>query len=100
MTKIKPWFERAMQFNDVAVYMQEEIDELREALATRDAKLVELEESLITEDMKMAVQWAPSSPYWSEQLISIFGPNARDGINALENQLREQTAWLERRSFK
>lgn len=46
----------------------------------------------VTDDMKMAVRWAPSSAYWSTVLVNIFGPNARDGINALEKQLREQIA--------
>ena len=69
-----------------------EIDELRAALAERDAKLAALEEDVVTEEMKMAVRWAPSSAYWSTVLVNHFGQDARDGINSLEKQLREQIA--------
>lgn len=47
---------------------------------------------IVTDDMRMAVRWAASSAYWSQVLIDIFGPDARDGIYALEAQLREAQA--------
>jgi hypothetical protein len=43
----------------------------------------------VTEEMRSAVRWAPSSAYWSAKLVEFFGPSARDGINALEQQLRD-----------
>ena len=44
-----------------------------------------------TEEMKMAVRWAPSSAYWSARLREFFGPEARMGIDALERQLEAAT---------
>lgn len=44
---------------------------------------------IVTEEMKMAVRWAPSSAYWSQVLVEIFGSDARMGIDSLEKQLRE-----------
>ena len=41
----------------------------------------------VTEDMKSAVRWAPSSAYWSQRLREFFGPDAREGIDALERRL-------------
>jgi hypothetical protein len=41
----------------------------------------------VTEDMKAAVRWAPSSAYWSERLREFFGPDAREGIDALERRI-------------
>jgi hypothetical protein len=41
----------------------------------------------VTEDMKSAVRWAPSSAYWSERLREFFGPDAREGIDALERRI-------------
>lgn len=38
----------------------------------------------VTDDMRHAVRFAPSSAYWSQRLREIFGPDARDGIDALE----------------
>lgn len=43
----------------------------------------------VSEDAAQAVRWAPSSAYWSQRLVEIFGPDARKGINALEAQLRD-----------
>ena len=43
----------------------------------------------VTEDMKSAVRWAPSSAYWSQRLRELFGPDAREGIDALERRLAE-----------
>jgi hypothetical protein len=42
----------------------------------------------VSEEMRMAVRFAPSSAYWSQKLVEFFGPDARDGIAALEDQLR------------
>jgi hypothetical protein len=42
----------------------------------------------ITDDMRDAVRFAPSSAYWSRRLVEFFGKDAREGINALEKQLR------------
>ncbi|WP_433867012.1 hypothetical protein [Ralstonia wenshanensis] len=46
----------------------------------------------VTDDMRSAVRFAPSSAHWSQKLIEFFGPDAREGINALERQLREALA--------
>ena len=51
----------------------------------------------VTEDMKSAVRWAPSSAYWSERLREFFGPDAREGIDALERRIagaQEPVAWI------
>ena len=56
---------------------------------------LEAERATITEDMKSAVRWAPSSAHWSERLREFFGPDAREGIAALERQLREARAAVE-----
>ncbi len=45
-----------------------------------------------SEDMRNAVRFAAGSAYWSAELVRFFGPNARDGINALEQQLRDALA--------
>lgn len=54
----------------------------------------QLTEGAVTDDMRQAVRWAPSSAYWSQRLFEFFGPDARDGIAALEKQLREAQAAL------
>lgn len=41
------------------------------------------------DDMRAAVQYAPSSAYWSERLKHHFGADARKGIDALEQRLRD-----------
>ncbi|MGV2894208.1 hypothetical protein ACNPPY_00300 [Achromobacter sp. AGC78] len=46
----------------------------------------------VTDDMRDAVRFAPSSAYWSRRLVEFFGPHAREGINALEKQLRAALA--------
>ena len=51
------------------------------------AALAQQAEPTVTEDMKSAVRWAPSSAYWSERLREFFGPDAREGIDALERRL-------------
>lgn len=51
---------------------------------------------VVTDDMRAAVRFAPSSAHWSERLKEFFGPDAREGINALEKQLREARANLDR----
>jgi len=43
----------------------------------------------VIDDMRAAVRFAPSSAYWSERLREFFGPDAREGIDALEKQLRD-----------
>lgn len=50
----------------------------------------------VTDDMRYAVSFAPSSAHWSERLKEFFGPDAREGIDALERQLREARAMLDR----
>ncbi len=50
----------------------------------------------VTDDMRYAVRFAPSSAHWSERLKEFFGPDAREGIDALERQLREARAMLDR----
>ncbi|WP_343499205.1 hypothetical protein [Achromobacter denitrificans] len=50
---------------------------------------------VVTDDMRAAVRFAPSSAHWSERLKEFFGPDAREGINALEKQLREARADLD-----
>ena len=47
------------------------------------------QQSAVTDDMRYAVRFAPSSAHWSERLLELFGPDARKGIDALEAQLRE-----------
>lgn len=59
-----------------------------EAAAALKAALAQQEEP-VTEDMKSAVRWAPSSAYWSQRLRELFGPDAREGIDALERRLAE-----------
>lgn len=45
------------------------------------------------EDIKelggQAVRWAPFSAHWSAELVRLFGPDAREGINELEARLRD-----------
>lgn len=53
-------------------------------------------EGVVTDDMRYAVRFAPSSAHWSERLKEFFGPDAREGIDALERQLREAHAMLDR----
>ncbi|KDC59382.1 hypothetical protein L512_5219 [Bordetella bronchiseptica MBORD624] len=48
----------------------------------------------VTDDMRAAVRFAPSSAHWSRRLVELFGPDAREGINGLEKQLREAQAEL------
>ena len=60
----------------------------RQAVAALRAALAQQDES-VTEDMKSAVRWAPSSAYWSQRLRGLFGPDAREGIDALERRLAE-----------
>ena len=60
----------------------------RQAIAALRAALAQQDES-VTEDMKSAVRWAPSSAYWSQRLRELFGPDAREGIDALERRLAE-----------
>ena len=50
---------------------------------------VPAQEQAVTDDMRSAVRWAPSSAYWSERLREFFGPDAREGIDALERRLAE-----------
>lgn len=47
-------------------------------------------------DGASAVRWAPSSAHWSAVLRELFGPNARDGIDATEARLREERERAER----
>ncbi|MFY3460751.1 hypothetical protein ACOTJD_29255, partial [Achromobacter xylosoxidans] len=53
-------------------------------------------EGVVTDDMRYAVRFAPSSAHWSERLKEFFGPDVREGIDALEKQLREARAMLDR----
>jgi hypothetical protein len=57
------------------------------------ARIEELEAKLV--EGAQAVRWAPSSAYWSNELRRIFGPEAREGIDALEARLREAQAVAE-----
>lgn len=43
-----------------------------------------------------AVRWAPSSAHWSSELRRLFGADARDGIGALEQRLRDAEGECER----
>jgi hypothetical protein len=43
-----------------------------------------------------AARWAPSSAHWSSELRRLFGADARDGIGALEQLLRDAEAEIER----
>lgn len=54
-----------------------------------DCKAALSQQSAVTDDMRYAVRFAPSSAHWSERLLELFGPDARKGIDALEAQLRE-----------
>lgn len=74
---------------------QQVADAIRDWFATAAMELPEpasRASASVTDDMRNAVRWAPSSAYWSTRLIEFFGPDARDGINALEKQLREARA--------
>jgi hypothetical protein len=51
------------------------------------ARIEELEDKFA--EGAQAVRWAPSSAYWYNELRLIFGPEAREGIDALEARLRE-----------
>lgn len=62
---------------------------IRALLAERDDVL---------ENGKQAVRWAPSSAHWSNELKRLFGEDAREGIDALEDQLR--TAQAERDALR
>ncbi|CAB3928945.1 hypothetical protein LMG3412_06549 [Achromobacter deleyi] len=55
-------------------------------------------EGVVTDDMRYAVRFAPSSAHWSERLMEFFGPDAREGIDALERQLREARTMLDRQT--
>lgn len=46
------------------------------------------------EEITQAIRWAPSSAHWSNVLIKLCGEDSRDGINALEKQLREAQATI------
>lgn len=46
----------------------------------------------VLENGKQAVRWAPSSAHWSNELKRLFGEDAREGIDALEAQLRAAQA--------
>lgn len=59
--------------------------DLREKLAALEAE---------KEEIKQAIRWAPSSAHWSNVLIKLCGEDSRDGINALEKQLREAQATI------
>lgn len=50
----------------------------------------------IEQNGAQAVRWAPSSAHWSSELRRLFGADARDGISALEQQLRDAKAENER----
>lgn len=60
---------------------------LHESCGALRAALAQQDEPTVTEDMKSAVRWAPSSAYWSQRLREFFGPDAREGIDALERRL-------------
>ena len=71
-------------------------DDMMVAITTLRAALAQQAEP-VTEDMKSAVRWAPSSAYWSERLREFFGPDAREGIDALERRIagvQEPVAWI------
>lgn len=93
-----------MLANDVEAYARQAIAHDRQRQADwhqiaddRAAEIVRLEGLLdqqqrkpeVTDDMRMAVRFAPFSDHWSKVLADIFGPDARDGIATLEKQLRE-----------
>ena len=78
--------------NDV-VHPTKVSEDLRAALAQQEEPKgggrlpPPLQAEPVTEDMKSAVRWAPSSAYWSERLREFFGPDAREGIDALERRI-------------
>lgn len=75
---------------------QAAMDKALAAVDTYIYAAVEAERATITEDMKNAVRWAPSSAHWSERLREFFGPDAREGITALERQLYDAQALASR----
>jgi hypothetical protein len=88
--------------NDV-VHPTKVSEDLRAALAQQEEPKgggrlpPPLQAEPVTEDMKSAVRWAPSSAYWSERLREFFGPDAREGIDALERRIagaQEPVAWI------
>ena len=68
-----------------------------EAVKGRD-KLAALEAE--KEEIKQAIRWAPSSAHWSNVLIKLCGEDSRDGINALEKQLREAQATIAQHDYR
>ena len=66
-----------------------EWDKAREIVDKRFHAALAQQDEPVTEDMKSAVRWAPSSAYWSQRLRELFGPDAREGIDALERRLAE-----------
>jgi len=42
-----------------------------------------------------AVRWAPSSAHWSNELRRLFGSDAREGVNNLEERLRDAIVKLD-----
>ena len=87
---------RASRTHYDSVEGQAAMDKALAAVDTYIYAAIEAERASITEDMKSAVRWAPSSAHWSERLREFFGPDAREGITALERQLREAQALARR----
>lgn len=82
----------------VAGMTDAELDKLRTdcyAEGRKDEREAIAESGYVTDDMRAAVRYAPHSAHWSRVLVELFGPDARDGINSLEQQLHRQYNALE-----
>ena len=66
-------------------HLAADVDAAIEALLDeRDALRAEVER--LRTDGASAIRWAPSSAYWSNILVELFGPDARKGIDVLEHR--------------
>lgn len=58
--------------------------------AAAELRRLHAEVERLRTDGASAVRWAPGSAYWSNVLMELFGPNARDGINVMEARWRAE----------
>lgn len=79
------WAEILSSDPDVAA-LEAEISRLIGAQQEDDARRVTLED--YKTNGAMAVRYAPSSAHWSSELRRLFGKDAREGIERLEERLR------------
>jgi hypothetical protein len=83
--------EHASSYAD-QLYWKHQIDTYSRMAVQASEAINAQPQGAVTEEMRSAVRWAPSSAYWSKVLVEHFGPDARIGIDALERQLRDALA--------